>query len=116
MATESYFTLREKKLNNHCPECYSSNGLQLVFKQKFKETPFYKAVTEDIINEMHCGNCDTQIFPVRWTEDIEQVVAYQMRAVKAKSKSYKLKPLAWFIIITDILLVAGIILYATGII
>ena len=37
----SYFTVKEVDLNNHCPECYSNEGLQLTFKQKFVENAFY---------------------------------------------------------------------------
>lgn len=114
MGTFKYFTLIEKKLNNNCPECYSSDGLNLVFKQKIVENVFYKAVTTDTIKEMHCSICDTDIFPIRWTENIEQVVAYQTRAVKVKSKSYKLKPLTFILFAVGLVLLVGIILYATG--
>jgi len=115
MGTSQFFTLKEVKLNNNCPECYSSDGLELTFKQKLVETLFYKAITDDTINEMHCGRCNTQIFPVRWTDDIEQVVAYQQRAVRPKPKSFKLKRMAWIFIIVDVLLLIGVVLFATGI-
>ncbi|WP_411767203.1 hypothetical protein [Winogradskyella sp. A3E31] len=116
MGTSKYFTLKEARLNNNCPECYSSEGLQLVFRQKFVENAFYKAVTLDTIKEMHCTNCNMEIFPVRWTDDIEQVVAYQTRAVNPKPKSIKLKTLTWILIVVDLILLVGIILYATGVI
>ena len=114
MGKTSYFTLKEARLSNNCPECYSTEGLNLVFKQKFIENTFYKAVATDTIKEMHCTNCNTQIYPVRWTDDIEQVVAYQTRAVQPKAKSLKLKPLAWVLIVVDLILIIGIVLYGTG--
>ena len=40
-----FFTLKEVELNNNCPECYSREGLQLTFKQRFVENFFYKAIT-----------------------------------------------------------------------
>ena len=30
-----YITIKTVKLNNNCPECYSKDGLELTFKQKF---------------------------------------------------------------------------------
>ncbi len=115
MEAQQYFTLKEVKLNNNCPECYSTKGLELTFKQKFIENAFYKAITQDTINEMHCNTCNTAIFPVRWTNDIEQVVAYQKRAVRVKPNSVKLKKLTWFMIITSVILVIGVVLFVTGV-
>lgn len=116
MKTSQYFTLKEVKLNNNCPECYSNSGLVLTFKQRFVENPFYKAVTHDLINEMHCSVCDTAIFPVRWTNDIERVVEYQYRAATPKPKSIKLKQLAWFLIALDLLIIVTVVLLLTGVI
>ncbi|WP_400076243.1 hypothetical protein [Winogradskyella sp. R77965] len=116
MSSSRFFTLKEARLSNNCPECYSNDGIELTFKQKFTENAFYKAITADVINEMHCINCDTQIFPIQWTDDIESVVDYQKRALQPKPKSVKLKPLAWLVIIIDLLLLIGIILYSTGVI
>lgn len=116
MKSSQYITLKEVKLNNNCPECYSNSGLVLTFKQRFVENAFYKAITNDLINEMHCSVCNTSIFPVRWTNDIEQVVAYQERAANPKQKSIKLKQLSWILIIADFLLLTAVILMLTGVI
>lgn len=115
MNSKQYFTLKEVSLNNNCPECYSNEGMVLTFKQRFVENSFYKAITEDRIEEMHCNTCDTDIFPIRWTDDIEQVVAYQKRAIKSKPKSLKLKKLAWIFIAVDLLILILIILFVAGI-
>lgn len=115
MKPQQYFTLKEVPLNNNCPECYSNEGLELTFKQRFIENTFYKAITEETKHDMHCNTCNTDIFPVRWTNDIEQVVAYQERAVQPKSKSLKLKKLAWFIIIAGAIFLIVIILFVTGV-
>ena len=115
MKQQNYFTLKEVQLNNNCPECYSNTGLELTFKQRFVENAFYKAITEETKNEMHCKTCNTNIFPVSWTNDIEQVVAYQERAIQPKSKSFKLKKMAWFVIIADAILLVVILLFAFGV-
>ncbi|EDP71108.1 hypothetical protein FBALC1_01452 [Flavobacteriales bacterium ALC-1] len=116
MSSSRFFTLKEARLSNNCPECYSNDGIELTFKQKFIENAFYKAITNEVVNEMHCMNCNTQIFPIQWTDDIERVVEYQKRALQPKPKSIKLKPLAWVIIIVDLLLLVGIVLFSTGVI
>ncbi|MFT5242171.1 MAG: hypothetical protein ACJA1H_000802 [Glaciecola sp.] len=115
MKQQNYFTLKEVQLNNNCPECYSNSGLELTFKQRFVENAFYKAITEERINEMRCKTCNTDIFQARWTNEIEQVVAYQKRAIQTKPKSLKLKKLAWILIVADVVLLIIILLFAFGI-
>jgi len=113
---DHYIHIKTESLNNHCPECFSTDGLQLNFSQKITETRFYKAVTNDVICELRCKVCDTDIFPVRWTNDIERVVDYKKKAFTPKPKSFKLKRLAWvLLIILDLLILLGILL-AVGII
>ena len=106
-----YFTVKEVQLSNHCPECYSTKGLQLTFKQKFLETPFHKAISNDLKHSMACTNCHTKIFPVRWTEDIERVFEYQQRALVPKSATFKLKTLTWILLVFIIILVVVLNLF-----
>ena len=111
-----YIHIKTESLNNHCPECFSTEGLQLSFKQKYNETRFYKAMTNDIIHELKCKICNTEIFPVRWTNDIERVVDYKKKAFTPKPKSFKLKRLTWILLISlDVLILLGI-LFAVGVI
>ena len=112
----NYIHIKTESLNNNCPECFSTEGLQLSFKQKYKETRFYKSVTNDIIYKLNCNICNTEIFPVRWTNDIERIIDYKKKAFTPKPKSFKLKRLAWIFLITlDVLIVLGILL-AVGVI
>lgn len=108
---EKFFTLREVELNNHCPECYSTEGLKLTFKQRFIENTFYRAITTDTSHSLFCNVCETIIFPARWNDDIERVFEYQQRGTTPKSSSIKLKKLSWVLIVglAVILLVAVII-------
>ncbi|MCK0107977.1 hypothetical protein MWU58_01600 [Flavobacteriaceae bacterium S0825] len=111
-----YIHIKTESLNNHCPECFSTEGLQLSFKQKHNETRFYKAMTNDITYELKCETCNSEIFPVRWTNDIERVVDYKKKAFTPKPKSFKLKRLAWILLISlDALILLGI-LFAVGVI
>lgn len=102
---DKFFTVKEVELNNHCPECYSKDGLQLTFKQRFVENTFYKAISKDFKHAMFCKTCNTEIFPVRWTEDIERIFEYQQKAFVAKSATFKLKKLTWVLLIAIIVLV-----------
>ncbi|MEN8885857.1 MAG: hypothetical protein ABF246_05665, partial [Winogradskyella sp.] len=99
METENSFVLKETSLSNNCPECYSKSGLPLIFSQVVNDTLLYRANSKTTTSKMYCKNCNTKIFPVRWTEDIERVVAYQKRALQLQPKTLKLKPLAWVILI-----------------
>lgn len=93
-----FFTLREVDLNNNCPECYSQNGLQLTFKQRFIENYFYKAISKETSYALFCNVCTSMISPARWTNDIDLVFEYHQRASPPKPGSFKLKTLSWIII------------------
>ncbi|WP_452224900.1 hypothetical protein [Lacinutrix chionoecetis] len=113
--SEKLITVKEVALNNNCPECFSKEGLKLTFKQKFLETSFFKSVTQDIATQMHCDNCNTAIFPVQWTEDIERVYTYQMKAFEPKKASKKYKPLFWVIIgVIAAIAIATVVLVSTN--
>src|SRR5690606_25110379 len=94
-----YFTLKEVELNNNCPECYSREGLQLTFKQRFVENFFYKAITPETAHSLFCKVCETMIFPARWTDDIDRVFEYQQRATPPKPSSFKLKTSSWILML-----------------
>ena len=50
--SEKLITIKEVNLNNNCPECYNTSGLQLTFKQKFKETNLYRSITNETAQEI----------------------------------------------------------------
>lgn len=112
---DTYFTLKEVELNNHCPECYSNTGLELTFKQRFAENVFYKAITKDTSHSLFCKVCKTAIFPARWDDDIDRVFEYQQRATPPRESSFKLKSLSWILIVVFSLLLIGVTLLFLGI-
>ncbi|WP_417290613.1 hypothetical protein [Corallibacter sp.] len=109
---EQFITIKEAALNNNCPECYNTNGLQITFKQKFVETNLYKSITKETTQEIECKTCNTIIYPVNWTDDIERVFAYQKKAFQPKKASLKLKKTAWLLIIVSVIVVVAIITLA----
>lgn len=106
---EKLITIKEVPLKNNCPECYSTEGLVLTFKQKFKENAFYKSISNETVEELSCTKCNTRIYPVSWTDDIERVFEYQKKAFIPKPSSVKLKKTAWIIFIVTDLVIIGII-------
>ncbi|REG89667.1 hypothetical protein [Winogradskyella sediminis] len=115
MNSSKLFTLKEARLGNNCPECYSNDSLELTFKQKLIETKLYKAITGETTCQLLCLNCEVQIFPIRWTDDIERVVDYHKRGLKIKPKSTKLKPIAWGFIAFAIIILIAVVLFVLGI-
>ncbi|MCB0447512.1 MAG: hypothetical protein KDD03_08375 [Gelidibacter sp.] len=105
---EKFFTVKEFELNNHCPECYSREGLQLTFKQKFVENLFYRAITNDTTYAMFCNVCKSDISPSRWTDDIDSVVSYQQKALVPKSATFKLKRLSWILLTLAIVIIIAL--------
>ncbi|WP_250433286.1 hypothetical protein [Hanstruepera flava] len=109
---DRFITIKEVALKNNCPECYNNEGLQLTFKQKFMESNFYKSITQETKHILHCNTCNTTIYPISWTDDIERVVKYHQRAFAPKKPSFKLKKKAWLLIsVTLMVLAAGIVLF-----
>ena len=106
--TEKLITIKEVSLNNNCPECYSKKGLKLSFSQKFKENNFYKSITSEITHDIECTICKTIIYPVQWTDDIDRVFEYQLKALNPKKTSTYLKKISWVIIFITLAMMIGV--------
>ena len=98
MSLSEYLTLKHARISNNCPECYSNDSLEITFKQKRVETKLYQTMTKEIKGEIYCLNCKLQIFPIRWTDDIDRVVDYHKRTINETSNATKLKPRAWLLL------------------
>ena len=106
---ELFITLKEVHINNNCPECFNNTGLKIIFKQKFVETKFYKSITDSITHDILCEKCNTTIYPVRWTKDIECAVEYKKKALSPKKASTYFKKLTWILAGTFTLVILGVI-------
>tara|TARA_B100000508_G_C11451960_1_gene274589 strand:- start:1489 stop:1833 length:345 start_codon:yes stop_codon:yes gene_type:complete len=106
--------LHQARINNNCPECYATNGLEFTFTQEEKENKFYSKASATINEKLYCHQCEQVIYPVKWTEDIERVYAYHRKLAKPKSASMKLKPLLYGLILFDAVVVAAIIYYVSN--
>lgn len=72
--------------------------MRLSIKQKIIETRFHKSITSEISHELACKNCNTVIYPVQWTDDIDRVVNYQKKVFQPKPTSRYLKKASWITI------------------
>lgn len=103
---DHYTHLKEVTLKNNCPECYSKDGLHINFQQKIIETKFYKSITPEVKHEIFCKTCNSTIYPVSWTNDIEQVFNYHQKALEPMNPSTYIKKASWVAIIGALLVVA----------
>ncbi|UGU14278.1 hypothetical protein LS482_11195 [Sinomicrobium kalidii] len=100
-------TIKETSLANNCPECYTDTGLVLTYYQKHIESRWYKKVTGEVSHVLHCKKCDTTIYPVKWTDDIERVLEYYSKAVTPGKRSFRLTRLSYILILLLIVILAG---------
>lgn len=107
--SDEFILIKEVALKNNCPECFSNEGLRLAFKQRFIETKFYKSITGEIKHELACKKCNSTIYPVQWTDEIELVLDYQKKAFTPNKPSTHLKKLAWLVIILIAIINAAIL-------
>lgn len=106
--------LHSARINNNCPECYSTDGLEFSFSQNEKETQLYRKASGKMEEVLYCHNCNNIIYPVNWNDDIERVYQYHKKKANPLSSSLKLKPLAYLIILLDVIVLAVIIYLLIG--
>lgn len=102
----SLITIYTTSLQCNCPQCYNTSGLQLSFKQEWRENIWRKRTTEIVREELLCIMCKDPIYSVSWTEDIERLYEYHLK--KADKESYnKWKPLAFGMIAVILISILG---------
>jgi len=103
--------LKQTPLNNNCPECYATDGMELSFKQEEVKTKFWKQTKGTIIEHIYCRKCENEIYPGQWTEDIERVYNYHKKTVVAQPSSKKYTPLSYFLFVMALIEIALISIY-----
>jgi len=105
--------LHTAKLANNCPECYGTAGLEFTFSQEMKENMLLKRPMKNIEEALICHHCNTTIYPISWTANIEGVYEYNQKLAEEKRLRPTVKPLFYLLVIVDLLIVAGLIYYFT---
>jgi hypothetical protein len=102
--------LHSARLNNNCPECYTTDGLEISFIQEEVGNRFYSKTQKQIHDTLYCQSCKTTIYPVNWTEDIDRVYKYHKKQAIPKSTQLHLKPITYSLIFLGLGIVA-VLLY-----
>lgn len=97
--------IEQKIITNNCPECFANDSLLLTFFQKCTKSPFIRRTTAEITNTLKCTKCNTDIYPISWTEDIERVYDFYLKTTNPHKVSFKLTKLFYLVLFVGILLI-----------
>lgn len=103
--------LHRARLQNNCPECFGTDGLEITFFQEEKENAFYSKASRKVEETLFCHKCETILYPEQWDEDIEKIYDYHKKQARPISSAYKLKPLAYLVIILDTAVLIALLYY-----
>lgn len=78
-------------LKNNCPECFSSEGITLEFRQLGRTNLWFSAFTETLESTMQCDKCESIIYPISWDESIERVYEYHRKSTELESTKKRWK-------------------------
>ena len=107
MAT-NFIEYKKAPLKSNCPECYSTDGLTLIFAYKNEKNKLFERSTTAVKTTMFCTNCNTVIYPSRWTDDIERVFEYNKKLAPPPEPYFKFKPLSLILLLSIIIVGIGI--------
>lgn len=115
MATEKLVVIKETDLSNNCPECFNQN-LKLTFYQKHVYGKLFHRTTNQMTNQIVCDKCGSDIYPAKWTDDIERIFNYYQKMASPEKSSLKFTTLFYILIFVLIALIGtAIYLFYEGI-
>lgn len=109
MSKEKSVVLKEANITNNCPECFNQD-MKITFKQKHKYGKLYDRTTNEVTHTIKCNTCESIIYPVNWTEDIERIFDYYKKMVKPEKASIRFTSL-FYILVTALLVIIGVGIY-----
>jgi hypothetical protein len=116
MATEKLVVIKEMELSNNCPECFNQD-LKLTFYQKHRFSKLFHKTTSEVTNQILCNKCGSDIYPAKWTDDIERIFNYYQKMAVPEKSSLKFTPLFYVLILVVLALIGtAVYLYLEGII
>ncbi|MGI9549943.1 MAG: hypothetical protein ACR2MT_01990 [Aurantibacter sp.] len=114
MAQQKLEVIQESVITNNCPECFNQD-MKLTFYQKHRHSKLFHRVTNEVTHQVQCKKCDSFIYPVNWTPDIERIFEYYRKMVKPERASLKFTGLFYILIaVLSALIGAGIYLFTQG--
>lgn len=109
MAEEKLLVLKQADIKNNCPECFH-NELELTFYQKQKFGRFFHKTTGEVSNEIKCKKCHSNIYPVKWTDDIERSFNYYQKLAEPNRTKLTFTS-SFFILILLLIAIIGALAY-----
>jgi len=106
MAKEKQLVIQEADITNNCPKCFNQE-LKITFYQKHTFNTLYHRTTGVVTNEIKCKKCNSIIYPVDWTPDIERVYEYYNKLVKPDRPAVRFTMLFFIILVLMLCLVAA---------
>ena len=107
MARRELYPLSRHSITNNCPECFNQD-LTITFFQTHLRGALIDRVTSEVTQELRCNTCNTVIYPVSWTDDIERSVGYFRKALDPEKTRTRFRPLFYILTLLGILLVGGL--------
>ena len=108
MAKEKLKVIKQAEITNNCPECFNQD-MVLSFSQKHLYSRFYHKITAEIQHEIKCNKCESVIYPVKWTDDIERIFEYYQKTVVPEKAGIIFTP--WFYLLWFGLIAIIVVLY-----
>lgn len=109
MAKEKKVIIKEANITNNCPKCFNQE-LKLTFYQKHTYGRFFDKTTKDISHEIKCTKCNSLIYPVDWTEDIERVYQYYLKMATPNKTSIRFTT-AFYILTLLLIVIIAVAVY-----
>ena len=97
MGRQKLEIIKEAAITNNCPECFNQD-MTLVFYQKHLYGRLYHRTTSVVEHKIQCNKCQSVIYPVKWTEDIERIFEYYQKTVVPEPAKITFRPLFYGII------------------
>lgn len=114
MPKEKKIAIKEADITNNCPECYNQE-LELTFYQKHTYNALFHRTTAEVTHEIKCKKCESIIYPVNWTTDIERVYDYYNKLVTPDRTSVRFTTLFFVLLVVLLILSAvGVYFYLEG--
>ncbi|MDC7995232.1 hypothetical protein [Altibacter sp. HG106] len=102
--------LHKAPLNNHCPECYSKEGLELIFTQETISQNWLSKRYGPVAATLYCHTCNNEIYPVSWDDAIERAYEYQQKRVHPQKEGLQFTAWAYLLVLFGIAAI-GVVVY-----
>lgn len=108
MAKEKLNVIKEADITNNCPECFNQD-MKLSFYQKHTYGRLFHRTTNEVTHQIKCNKCQSLIYPINWTEDIERSFDYYQKMVKPERPSISFTSLFYILVLLLIVLVGAVV-------